>query len=60
MQGGVYCVLSDNVKIDHSIRKQVTFTWIVTYGLLTPVVDIKVIVTSLPEPCHEKTCLLDS
>ena len=35
--------MSDNVKTGHSIRKQVTFTWIVTYGLLTtPVVDIKV------------------
>ena len=42
MQGGVNSFLSDNVKTGHSIRKQVTFTWIVTYGLLTPVVDIKV------------------
>ena len=43
MQGGVYSFLSDNVKTGHSIHKQVTFTWIVTqYGLLTPVVDIKV------------------
>ena len=42
MQGGVYRFLSDNVKTGHSIRKQVTSTWIVTYGLLTPVVDIKV------------------
>ena len=42
MLGGVYIFLSDNVKTGHSIHKQVTFTWIVTYGLLTPVVDIKV------------------
>ena len=60
MQGGVYSFLSDNVKTGHSIRKQVTFTWIVTYSLLTPVVDILKLVTSLPEPCHEKICLLDS
>ena len=61
MQGGVYCFLSDNVKTGHSIRKQVTFTWIVTYGLLTSVVDtVFKLVTSLPEPCHEKTYLLDS
>ena len=59
MQGGVYSFLSYNVKTGHSICKQVTFTWIVTQGLLTPVVDIK-LVTSLPEPCHETTCLLDS
>ena len=58
MQGGVYSFLSDNVKTGHSIRKQVIFTWIVSYGLLTPVFDITV--TSFPEPCHEKTCLLDS
>ena len=42
MQGGVYSFFSDNVKTGHSILKQVTFTWIVTNGLLTPVVDIKV------------------
>ena len=42
MLGGVCSFLSDNVKTGHSIRKLVTFTWIVTYGLLTHVVDIKV------------------
>ena len=42
MLGGVYSFLSDNVKTGHSIRQQVTFTWIVTYDLLTPVADIKV------------------
>ena len=42
MLGGVCSFWSDNVKTGHSIRKQVTFTWIVTYGLFTPVVDIKV------------------
>ena len=42
MLGGVFSFLSDNVKTGHSIRKQVTFTWIETYDLLTPVVDIKV------------------
>ena len=59
MLGGVYRFLSDNVKTGHSIRKHVTFTWIVTYDLLTPVVVTK-LVTSLSELCHEKTCLLDS